>query len=59
MVRLSTEQQPPKLWPTTSVHSITNAAHLDRLADYELHLGHHVAAEHLARRAAELREAGQ
>jgi hypothetical protein len=33
------------------------ASRLDRIADAELHLGHHVAAEQLSRRAAELREA--
>ena len=31
---------------------------LDRLADAELQMGHHAAAERLATRAAELREAG-
>lgn len=32
------------------------AAILDRLADAELQHGHHLAAEHLAHRAAQLRE---
>lgn len=32
-------------------------ARLDRLADFELQQGHHLAAELLARRAAELRGA--
>ena len=35
------------------------AAQLDRLADAELQHGHHLAAERLAWRAAELREAGR
>jgi len=35
------------------------AAVLDRLADAELQHGHHLAAERLAHRAAELRDAGR
>lgn len=35
------------------------ARRLDRLADAELFFGHHGAAEHLARRAAEMRGATQ
>ena len=35
------------------------ARFLDRQADAELFMGHHLAAERLAHRAAELREAGR
>jgi len=35
------------------------AALLDRLADAELQHGHHGAAEHLARQAADMREAAR
>lgn len=41
------------------VTSAAQAAMLDRLADVELQHGHHAAAEHLARQAAAVREAGQ
>ncbi len=34
----------------------SRACSLDRLADFELQHGHHVRAEQLARRAAEIRE---
>lgn len=34
------------------------ACRIDRLADHELHLGRHAAAERLSRQAAELRERG-
>ncbi len=37
-------------------HRVILAARLDRVADFELHLGHHLAAEQLAWRAAKLRE---
>ncbi len=37
-------------------HRAIRAAQLDRVADFELHLGHHLAAERLAWRAAQLRE---
>ena len=37
--------------------AIITPALLDRLADFELQLGHGKAAEHLARRAAAMREA--
>ena len=40
--------------------TLMRAAMLDRLADAELQHGHHLAAEHLSRRAAEMRrEAGR
>lgn len=38
-------------------HRVTLAMRLDMLADCELQHGHHLAAEHLARRAQALREA--
>ena len=40
-------------------HRAARAAMLDRLADAELQHGHHLAAERLAHRAAELRAAAQ
>ena len=40
-----------------SDHAIITAAQLDRLADFELALGHGKAAEYLARQAAAMREA--
>jgi hypothetical protein len=45
--------------PTRPVvdHKAILARRLDQLADFELHLGHHGAAERLAHRAAELRGA--
>jgi hypothetical protein len=39
----------------TMDHKAILARRLDQLADFELHLGHHGAAERLAHRAAELR----
>ena len=48
-----------KFKPTPIDPRQARAAMLDRLADAELQHGHHGAAEHLARRAAELREARQ
>lgn len=42
--------------PTPLDHRAILARRLDRLADHNLHMGHHHAAEHLAHRAAELRE---
>lgn len=42
-----------------SDHAIITPALLDRLADFELALGHGKAAEHLARRAAAMREAAR
>jgi len=38
---------------------VTLAMRLDMLADCELQHGHHLAAEHLTRRAQALREAGR
>ena len=52
-------KQPPNVRPVTSAHLVLSPAYLDRLADAELQHGHIVAAEQLARRAAELREAGR
>lgn len=43
--------------PSTIInYRATRAAMLDRLADAELQHGHHGAAEHLARQAADMRE---
>lgn len=41
--------------PKAPDHRALLAQRLDRLADFELHLGHHGAAERLAWRAAEMR----
>jgi hypothetical protein len=41
----------------TQYHRTILARRLDMLADFELQAGHHAAAERLAWRAAELREA--
>ena len=45
--------------PIHRSHAPATAATLDRLADFELQAGHHAAAEHLSRQAAEMREAAQ
>ncbi len=42
--------------PLALDHRSILARRLDRLADHNLHLGFHLAAEHLAHRAAQLRE---
>jgi len=42
---------------STADHRVTLAMRLDMLAGCELQHGHHLAAEHLARRAQALREA--
>ena len=49
--------RPPSA-PVPNPHTAL-AAQLDRVADYHLHLGFHLQAERLARKAAELREAAQ
>lgn len=48
----------PKAAPATPPldHRAVQARHLDRQADAELFLGHHLAAERLAHRAAAMRE---
>ncbi|MDT7953185.1 MAG: hypothetical protein RQ966_16910 [Acetobacteraceae bacterium] len=42
--------------PTTLDHRAILARRLDQLADHNLHLGFHLAAEQLAHRAAQLRD---
>lgn len=49
-----TKPQPRPL-PNTITQALSRACMLDRLADMELQHGHHIRAEHLARRAAEMR----
>lgn len=52
--------QASSIWlrqPVEHFASSALASRLDRAADAELQLGHHVAAEQLAHKAAELREA--
>lgn len=44
--------------PSIDHHAIL-ARRLDRLADHNLHLGFHLAAERLAHQAAQLREASR
>lgn len=44
--------------PIAADHRVSLARRLDVLAGCELQHGHHLAAEHLARRAAALREVG-
>ncbi len=56
MVHIPSKQRPPVVRPDASVHFVLSPAYLDRLADYELHLGHVRAAERLANLAAVMRE---
>ena len=53
-IKPTVRQPRPALMPP-----VLSAALLDRLADAELQQGHHLAAEMLAARAAELRGAAQ
>jgi hypothetical protein len=50
-------RQKPSLATSTVDHRTVLACRLDMLAGCELQHGHHLAAEHLARRAQALREA--
>ena len=55
--RAKRRKAPPS--PSVEHYRDIRAAILDREADFELQLGHHLAAERLAHRAAELREPGR
>lgn len=52
-------REPVQAAASAADHRAILARHLDVLADCELQHGHHLMAEHLARQAQALREAGR